>query len=207
MTGKKPGRIGIIGGTFDPVHIGHLAIAEAAREILGLQKVLFIPAGDPPHKSDDAITDRYHRMDMVKAAIKDNMHFAISDIEIVRKGCTYSVDTLLELNEVYGKDCSIFFIIGADTVWELLNWRQYETVFRLCKFAAVARPGYDILQLNRHIEFLEKHFTADIRIIETPLIDLSSTDIREKAAVGKSIRYLVPEPVREYIIRNGLYCV
>lgn len=205
MAGKKPDRLGIMGGTFDPVHIGHLVIAEAAREKLGLQEVIFIPTGTPPHKSFRSVTDGRHRLEMVKRAIKDNPYFAVSGIEVSRKGPTYTVDTLKKLREVYGDECNIYLVIGADTVWDLLNWKQYERVFRLCSFAAVARPGYDMLKTIRHIELLERHFLADIQVVEAPLTDLSSTDIREKIARGESVRYLIPEPVREYIMRNGLY--
>lgn len=205
MADKRPERLGVMGGTFDPVHIGHLVIAEAAREKLVLERVLFIPTGIPPHKTPLGITDGKHRLEMVRRAIKDNPYFAISGIEVSRKGVSYTVDTLQKLRQIYGEECMIYFIMGADTVWDLLNWKQYEKVFRLCSFAAVARPGYDMAKTIRHIEFLERHFFADIQMVKAPLIDFSSTDIREKIARGESVKYLVPESVREYIMKKGLY--
>lgn len=198
-------RLGIIGGTFDPVHTAHLAVAEAARVEMHLDRVVFIPAGTPPHKDVRRITDESHRLEMTKKAIEDNTSFCVSDIEIRREGNSYTRDTLVELKGSYGKDCSMCFIIGADTVWDLLNWKDFKKVFKMCSFAAASRPGYDPKQLKERISYLKHRYSAEIRLFDAPYMDISSTYIREKVSSGRSVRYLVPERVRKHIIKNGLY--
>jgi len=198
------GRIAIYGGTFDPIHIGHLIIAEFIRECLKLDKIVFVPSGNPPHKKQQHVTDENIRYKMVEEAVKGNPGFTVSDIEMGKNTYTYTYLTLQQLKEKY-RDVDIYFIIGADTVLDLLNWKEYEKVFRLCRFLAAARPGFDISEVKRMIRKLEDQYGADITIIETPLIDISSTNIRKRVAEGKSIRYLVPDAVEEFIYKNNLY--
>ncbi len=205
MMKRSVKRLGIIGGTFDPVHTAHLVIAEAARAELNLDRVVFIPAGTPPHKDAGHITDESHRLEMTKRAVKDNPSFCVSDMEICREGESYTVDTLAELKGLYGQDCSMYFIVGADTVWDLFNWKDFQEVFNMCGFAAAARPGYDQKQLNERIVIFKDTYCADITLLDVPNMDISSTNIRERIFAGKPVRYLIPERARQYIIENGLY--
>jgi len=198
-------KIGIMGGTFNPIHIGHLIIAEDICEKANLDKVLFIPSGQPPHKPDSEVAAAEHRYEMVRLAVASNSNFEASRIELDRDGYTYTINTLLELREKYGRNTDIYFIIGADVVHELKTWREYERVFALCEFIAVLRPGFDENALKNTISQLAQEHGAVIHPVTSRLIDISSTDIRERCRNGKSIRYLVPEPVEEYILRNGLY--
>lgn len=198
-------RIGISGGTFNPIHIGHLIIAEMVRDRFGLDKVLFIPSGMPPHKNLGSVLCAEKRFDMVRRAVANNPHFIESRIEIDRGGYTYTVDTLKKLREIYGNDTSLYYIIGADVLNDLLTWKSFEEVFKICEFIAVLRPGNDVQAFNKQMEYLKNAYSARIHFIETPLIEISSTEIRERIKEGRSIKYLVPESVEEYIESNGLY--
>lgn len=198
-------KIGISGGTFDPIHFGHLIIAEEIRETMGLNKVVFIPSGNPPHKAGSRITEGGQRLRMVKSAISSNPFFEASDIEVKREGPTYTVDTLAELKAIYGAGTRLFFITGADVVHDLLSWKDYERVFALCEFVAVLRPGYGKSSFLESVKHLNKNLKAVIHTVEAPLIGISSTIIRERVGAGKSVKYLVPEDVEDYIRRNGLY--
>lgn len=197
--------MGILGGTFDPVHYGHLIIAEAVREGFDLEKILFIPSGQPPHKDNSRVSDAEHRYNMLKAAISTNPHFDISRIEIDRDGYTYSVDTLSQLKSIYGCNTTIYFIIGADIVQELTTWREFEKVFTLCDFIAVFRPGNKETSFLNEIDRLKSEYNAKIHTLEAPLIEISSTEIRDRVAEGKSIKYFLPEPVEQYIYANAIY--
>lgn len=197
--------IGIMGGTFDPIHVGHLVIAETVRESLGLGEILFIPTSNPPHKDNSKITDAAHRFEMVKLAVEDNPYFHASDVEISREGTTYSVDTLALLAQEYRNDRDYIYIIGADTVWDLVNWYKFEEVFSLCGFAAVQRPGYDLNRLKKRINILERKYSADIMYVEAPSIDISSTEIRQRIEAQKSVKYMVPDKVIKYIYENKIY--
>jgi nicotinate-nucleotide adenylyltransferase len=203
---KEPGiRLGISGGTFDPIHYGHLIVAEEIRETNGLDRILFIPSGKPPHKRNLEVSGAEQRFSMVEAAIRKNPYFEVSRIEIDREGYTYTVDTLEQLKEIYGRETKLYFIIGADVVHDLLTWKNYEKVFSLCEFIAVQRPGYTSSSFIKTVEDLETAYSAQIHTFIGPLIDISSTMIRERAASGKSIKYLLPEEVEKYILDNGLY--
>ncbi len=198
-------KIGIMGGTFNPPHFGHLLAAEAAREGLGLQKVLFIPTGNPPHKNDNELAEAVDRFHMVELAVSSNPWFEAIRIEINRKGNTYSVDTLNELKKVYGNDVSLYYIVGADIVNELTTWKNYETVFSLCEFIAVTRPGFDIHSLSEPIRQFISDDLLKLRIMKIPMLEISSSDIRERLGEGRSIRYLTPDDVEKYIAENRLY--
>jgi nicotinate-nucleotide adenylyltransferase len=187
-------KIGILGGTFNPVHLGHLIIAEQARDKLDLDKVIFIPAGIPPHKDvGDLIAARY-RYRMIAAAIKGNPVFEVCDLEMHRKGKSYSVETLGELKKRFPRKTQFYFIIGSDTLNELHTWKDPERIFTLCRFAVVKRP-----------KFTFRNLPPGSVMIDEFAINISSSLIREKIAAGESFRYLVPEAVRVYILKNGLY--
>ncbi len=200
-----PKKIGISGGTFDPIHLGHLIIAEEAREIYGLEKILFIPSGNPPHKKDYNVTCAEYRFEMVKEAIYDNVFFEASPIEINREGYSYTIDTLLELKKMYGGDALLYFITGADVIPELITWKKFEQIFEICEFIAALRPGYNKEAILREIEIHKKAYGAKISTLDNPLIGISSTIIRERVKNGRTIKYLVPERVEKFIREKGLY--
>ncbi len=202
---EKPMKIGIMGGTFNPIHNAHLLIAEDVREKANLDRVLFIPSGMPPHKPDSEVIEAGHRFEMVKRAVAGNRYFEASGIELDADGYSYTINTLCELRRIYGTDAGIYFIVGADVVPELVTWREFDKVFRLCEFIAVLRPGFskDVFMLR--MSRLQSEYGAAIHPVESRLIDISSTDIRQRCQNGRSIKYLVPEAVEEYIIENGLY--
>ncbi len=197
-------KLGILGGTFDPIHLGHLLVAELGRETLGLHRVLFVPAADPPHKQDLAKSAARHRRVMVELAIAGNPCFALSPVDLDRPGPHYSTDTVRLLRAEYGlaaDDC--FFIIGTDSLQDLPGWHRPAELLRLCRLAVACRPGYppDLTELEKVLPGL--HDRLDW--VEMPGRELAATDIRARVAAGKSIRYQVPDSVREYIERQGLY--
>lgn len=198
-------KIGILGGTFNPVHCGHLIIAEAVRESFCLDKVLFIPSGQPPHKPDNEVINPEHRYEMVRRAVASNRFFEAARVEIDRVGYTYTINTLQTLREQYGNHTGLFFIIGADVIPELTTWKEFRSVFELCEFIAVLRPGHERSTFEATIERLKRDYDVKISMTETPLIDISSSDIRERCSKGKSIKYLVVDGTEEYIRKKGLY--
>jgi nicotinate-nucleotide adenylyltransferase len=198
-------KIGIMGGTFNPIHNGHLIVTEDVRVKCGLDQVLFIASGQPPHKPDSEVVDANHRYEMVRRAISSNPFFQASRIEIDRGGYTYTVDTLQQLRIEYGAGADFYFIIGADIISELVTWREYEKVFRMCEFIAILRPGHDWTALNAQIKSNEERYGVRIHPVDSHLVDISSTDIRERCRRGESIKYLVPDEVEEYIMEQGLY--
>jgi nicotinate-nucleotide adenylyltransferase len=200
-------KIGIFGGTFDPIHVGHLIIAETVRDEMGLDTVLFVPAATPPHKRGRAVSDAADRLEMVRLAIEGNPVFDVSDIEIRRGGVSYSIETVKALEAAAEPGTQFFFIIGADTVPELATWKDIDDLVQHCTFVVAARPGVRIEALlgtdlgltpeTRHRVLT--HFVDAVRV------DLASTELRARLAEGKSIRHLVPEPVHDYIRTKGLY--
>ena len=198
-------RIGIMGGTFDPIHYGHLAAAEAARVEFGLCKVIFMPAGNPPHKQSQKISDAEHRYRMTALATSSNSGFEVSRLEVDKAGITYTFFTMEELRSIYGEAPEIYFITGADAVLELLTWYKIGELLTLCKFIAVTRPGFDIRKLEQKIAEITSKYDGEIICLEVPLLEISSTDIRERIRNGKPVKYLLPEEVEAYIHKNGLY--
>lgn len=190
-------RIGIFGGTFDPVHNGHLAAAQAARERLGLDRVIFVPAGRPPHKPGRALTPAKHRLAMVGLAIRGNAGFVLSADEIARPDTSFTVDTLERLASRLGK-CKLHLLIGMDQALQLDTWRRPERIFALAEVDVVSRPGY-------REEGIPSRWRKRLRSVETPGLEISSRLIRRWARQGRSIAYLVPDPVSRYIRRHGLY--
>lgn len=197
-------KVGILGGTFDPVHLGHLIVAEDIRQRLGLQEVLFIPAGLPRLKDNKSISEAEHRLEMVILATASNPYLNVSTIEIERPGPSYSVDTVIELKAGLGAGAKIFFIAGYDTLADLHLWKDPRRLVEMCQVVAVARPGHNKLDL-RPLESGVRGASERIMKVEVPQIDISATGIRQRVARGLSIRYLVPEGVEDYIAANNLY--
>jgi len=194
-------RLGLMGGAFDPIHFGHLFIAAAAKEKFGLDKILFMPSGRPPHKQRRGAATGEDRFAMTAMAIASNPDFEISRMEIDRKGYSYSVDTVSSLLEKYGADTQIYFITGADAILEVDTWYQAERLLSMCRFIAAARPGFNMEGLER----LPEKWRERISQMETPVLEISSTGIRSRVEQGHTIKYLLPEKVEEYIYSHGLY--
>jgi nicotinate-nucleotide adenylyltransferase len=201
-------KIGVMGGTFDPIHIGHLVTAEEARFQFGLEKVIFIPSAHPPHKRDARQSPPADRLRMVELAIRGNPALEVSGLEAGRQGLSYTIDTVRELRRVYGTDAQLFFITGADAVLEILTWKEPEELLTECTFIAATRPGYPLKKLHEALpEFNSagEAATDRVRAMEVPALAISSTDIRRRAAEGRPFRYLVPEEVSKYISERRLY--
>lgn len=186
-------KIGILGGTFNPIHIGHLIIAEEAREKLGLERIIFVPAYLPPHKDNSDIAPAHHRLNMAKLAIKGNKYFLVSDMEIKRDGRSYTIDTIKEFKKIY-PDEDLYFIIGSDLLTYLDEWKDLSEIIKMVKFVAATRPGYPLKNLPSYIS------TVDIRAV-----DISGFEIRNCVKEHKSFRYLVPDAVYKYILKKRLY--
>jgi nicotinate-nucleotide adenylyltransferase len=195
---------GILGGTFDPIHRGHLMIAAEAMKKLGLDEVLFIPASRSPFKEKNRITPVHHRVQMVLLAIDDIQGFKLSTIEIDRAGTSYTVDTLEKLKEGTGKDDELYFIIGMDSLETLTMWKDPERLVRLCRLVTVRRPGYELPELEE-IEKKVPGFNKSLIILDKTGPDISATDIRKRIAEGLPVSGLVPAPVEKYIREHSLY--
>jgi len=200
-----PDKIGIMGGTFDPIHYGHLVTAEAAREKFCLDKVIFVPSGNPPHKKNKEISPGIDRVNMTVLATANNPFFEVSDIELKRDGYTYTVDTLKEFIKIYGENTRFYFITGADAVMEILTWKDVSTILKLCRIVSAYRPGSDINKFRSMVDELERVHRSNIHLIEVPALAISSTEIRERVKSGITIKYLLPEKVERYILEKGLY--
>ena len=200
----KSRKIGIMGGTFNPIHNAHLLLAENAREQFGLDRIIFIPSGQPYMKQREIIPSGEFRYQMVKMAIQENPYFTCSRLEIDRPGRTYTVDTLRELKKMYPGD-ELFFIMGADSLCSMEQWYQFENIFELAAILVAVRDETSETKLNDIISHMKTNYLADIRMILTERIDISSTVIREKIKNGKSVRYLLPKECTEYICLKNLY--
>jgi len=186
-------KIGILGGTFNPIHIGHLILAEEAREKLKLDKVIFVPTYLPPHKDNSGIAEAGDRFKMLKLAIKGNKYFLASDIEIKRDGKSYTIDTIRELKKIYPKD-DLCFITGSDLLKYLNDWKDLPEILKMVKFVVATRPGYLLEKIPSYIS------TVAIRAV-----DVSAFEVRQAVKEGRSFRYLVPEAVNDYIVKHRLY--
>lgn len=198
-------KYGIFGGSFNPIHYGHLMICEYIKEEMGLDKVIFIPTGNPPHKELElSAKDRY---EMVRLAISPNPDFEISDIETTRVKKSYTVDTIKELKKIY-KEEKLYFLIGLDSLFQLKTWMKIGDLSQEIEFVVALRPGYlDREEINKEIDFLRENFGTKINLIKTPLYEISSTDLRDRIREGKSLRYLIPKKVLDYIEESGFYKV
>ena len=200
-------KIGILGGTFDPIHLGHLIIAEQAKDQYGLDQVLLIPSGHSYFKDNRAqkVLPALTRLEMTRKAVSDYPPFEVSDIEVLRSGNTYTYETLEELADLH-PEAELYFIVGADTVCSMSTWREPARIFAACTvLAAMREDQVDPESFEQGIKDLENRFHARIRTISIPNIGISSTQIRERAGNGKSIHYLVPNALESYIIENGIY--
>ena len=198
-------KYGIFGGSFNPIHYGHLMICEYIKEEMGLDKVIFIPTGNPPHKELElSAEDRY---EMVRLAISPNPDFEISDIETTRVKKSYTVDTIRELKKIYREE-KLYFLIGLDSLFQLKTWMKIGDLSQEIEFVVALRPGYlDKEEVNKEIDFLRENFGTKINLIKTPLYEISSTDLRDRIREGKSLRYLIPKKVLDYIEESGFYKV
>lgn len=198
-------RIGLMGGTFDPIHIGHLMLAECAYEQFGLDEVLFLPSGNPPHKQDrtDGASDR-ERLEMVRLAVADNPHFAIDEEEMRRAGLTYTSETLRRLRSGHPEN-DYYFIIGADSLATFDTWKNPESICRNCILAVAARDKMPFEELESRMEELRRRFGATIYLLRTPDVEIASSNLRSMVRDGHSIRYFVPDSVRQYIETHQIY--
>ena len=197
-------KIGVLGGTFDPVHIGHLMVAEEARVSLNLAEILLVPAGQPLLKLDYPITPAEHRLQMLRLAIAGRPHFKVSTMEIERPGPSYTVGTIAELRVQYGSEDEMFFILGWDSFAQLPGWREPSRLIKMCYLVAVPRPGFHRPDLKA-LEDIIPGISERVMLLEKPQIDISASAIRALAAQGLPLRHLVPEPVEEYIRQHKLY--
>mgnify|MGYP000521584022 CR=1 FL=1 len=196
--------LGIMGGTFNPIHYGHLLMCEGIREEFNLEKIIFIPAKIPPHKDNSKIIEADDRLRMVELAIGDNPFFEASEIEMKREGSSYTVDTLRIIKE-QEKNRKISLIVGADSFVQFETWRDYREIFRLAVIIVAPRPDTREDILNSYIEKFRKEFGANILKYSGKAMDYSSTEIRKRVGMGLSIKYMVPPDVERYIYKNGLY--
>lgn len=212
-------RWGLLGGTFDPIHFGHLRGAEEMLEIFNLNRIIFVPSSRPPHKLEAEITSFNHREQMIRLAIEDNVNFSFSEVEKLRSGKSYSVETVEYILNKYMEDLELYFIVGQDAFQAVTTWKDWERLLLLCNFAVMTRPGYDDMRLT---EILPKEFAAKfnydkkidgftgptghtIYFRHTSFLDISSSRMRDMFKEGRSIRYLTPDKVRQYIAKNSLY--
>ena len=196
--------LGIMGGTFDPIHMGHLAVAEQARDVLGLDAVVFMPAGRQPYKIDQDQLAAEKRLEMCRLALSDNENFDVSPLEVEREGITYTIDTLKTVRAHYPSNVKLYFIAGADSIATLADWKDARELSGLASFVGINRPGTKLIgdkAIKKSLQ--EAGFTVEF--IHAPSLDISSTDLRRRIAQGGSIRYLIPESVRLVIEAENLY--
>ncbi len=200
----KPNRIGILGGTFNPIHSGHLKMAYIALYEFGLGEIVFLPLGTPPHKRDDFVASAHHRLEMIKIAIADEKRFSLSTLETDRKGYTYTVDTL-ELLSCSQTQKSYYYIIGADTLFELEKWKNCERVFSLTDFICILRPGQDFAKVRQYADRLNDRFGNKIHLADECGPNISSSQIRSQMNANKLTDGLVPRKVAQYIVQHRVY--
>jgi nicotinate-nucleotide adenylyltransferase len=190
-------RVGIMGGTFDPIHHGHLVAASEVAGRYALDEVVFVPTGQPWQKADERVSPAEDRYLMTVIATASNPRFAVSRVDIDREGPTYTIDTLREMRETYGPKAELYFITGADALGKILSWKEVDEMFELAHFVGVTRPGF---------ELSDDHLPADtVSLVQVPAMAISSTDCRVRVAAGLPVWYLVPDGVVQYIAKRGLY--
>ncbi|MBN2090059.1 nicotinate-nucleotide adenylyltransferase [candidate division KSB1 bacterium] len=192
-------KLGIYGGTFDPIHTGHLILAESVRSQLKLDKILFIPAAIPPHKTESKITSPEIRYEMLQLAVADNPYFQVSSLEIQRTGVSYTINTIKTIHEqMQLQREELYFILGADNILGFPTWHKPDEILELCHIVVLPRPEIDLKNIHPMLQ-------NKIIIVKTPIIEISSSVIRQLSKQGRSIRYLVPESIFQYLQRNQLY--
>jgi nicotinate-nucleotide adenylyltransferase len=200
-------RAGVFGGTFDPVHYGHLVVAEEVYVTLQLAEMVFVPTGQPPHKTKEAVAAAEHRLAMLELAIASNPHFTISRVDLDRPGPSYTVDTLRLLRKQWGEETAIYFVIGGDSLEELLRWRDPVGILeQLTYLVTVRRPGYN--ESEEYYDLLEARLPGlkqRLLVVEAPQFEISATDLRLRVAEGRPIKYQTPESVESFIVQYGLY--
>ena len=192
-------RIGVMGGTFDPIHHGHLVAASEAAHRFALDEVVFVPTGQPWQKAGRQISPAEDRYLMTVIATASNPRFTVSRVDIDREGPTYTIDTLRDLREVY-PDAELFFITGADALSSIMSWHDWDKMFQLAEFVGVTRPGYELTE-----DMLPQDIQERVHLLDIPAMAISSTDCRERASQGRPVWYLVPDGVVQYIAKHGLY--
>jgi nicotinate-nucleotide adenylyltransferase len=197
-------KVGIMGGTFNPIHYGHLFLAENAYEQLNLDQVLFMLSKNPPHKAKPEMITDQQRVDMVSLAIRENPHFTLSTLELERDGMTYTADTLTILMKE-NSDTEYYFIVGADSLFMMQQWKDPQTVFDQCVVVAASRDNVEMQRMQQQVAQLKNLFDANIILIEMPTMQIASAMIRERVALRKTIRYYLPDAVITYINNNQLY--
>ena len=200
---KKTKKIGIMGGTFNPIHFGHLLLGETAYEQFSLDEVLFMPTKNPYYKKLTNSVTEEDRMQMVQLAIRDNSHFTFSGEELDREGTTYTVETPTSLTE-RNPDCAYYFIMGADSLYHIESWKDTEKVLQMAVILVAGRGDLSS-SLSSQIEYIENKYDASIHFLNSPSLEISSNDIRRRIRAGESIRYLLPREVEEYIYEHKLY--
>lgn len=191
-----------MGGTFDPIHFGHLLMAEEARQAFSLDKVVFVPNGRPAHKKAYRVSEPEDRFRMTELATADNPSFSCSRIEVDRPGLSFAVDTVREFRRILPGIEDLYFITGADAILEILTWHEADMLAEACRFIAVTRPGFD---LDRLREIVPPSFLSRVTFLAIPGLEISSTDLRRRVREARSLRYLMPEAVQDYIDAHGLY--
>ena len=197
-------RIGVLGGTFDPIHLGHLVVGEEARDRLDLDHLVFIPAGRPRLKEHEPLASAIQRLDMVRLAVGDDGVSEVSGQEVVREGSTYTVDTIAELRQQYAESDQIYFMVGMDALEQFDRWKEPDRLLQMCNLVVVNRVGHQRIDVN---DFVGRFPQAGpgLTLLTVPRLEISSTDIRNRVREGRSIKHLTPEPVVDYIEREGLY--
>lgn len=202
---KKVKRIGIMGGTFNPIHKGHLALAKTAKREFALDQIIFIPSGKPPHKALGDVVNKEDRFNMVKLTIGKRKKYSVSRLELDRPGYSYAVDTFNALKEKFGKETKLFYIMGMDSINEILDWKKPLELFKLCEFIVGTRPGSRVRTLKRLLKFPPLQKEVDkIHLMELKE-DISASEIRNRLKNGKSVRELLPRVVANYIKEHRLY--
>lgn len=204
MMSEMKKRVGIMGGTFNPIHIGHLIIAEAAYEAYNLDEVLFVPSGVSYMKDQSEILDAKKRVHMTGLAIENNPHFALSTIEIDRDGNSYSYETLETLRK-QNPNTEYYFLVGSDTLFALETWKHPEILLPSCTILVAVRDGVPMDKMEEHAKYLEEKFGGSIKLLPTPNIEISATDIRNRIAQNRNVKYFVPDAVLDFINKYDLY--
>ncbi|SDY86638.1 nicotinate-nucleotide adenylyltransferase [Tindallia californiensis] len=204
MNNNRKRKVGILGGTFDPIHTGHLFIAQTALDEAALDEVIFIPSGCPPHKKNNEVTKASCRLQMVTEAIGSNPYFSVSELDINKNKTGYTYDLLILLTEKY-PEVSFYFIMGADSFMEIKTWYRYDELLTMVGFIVMKRKGYNSEEMDYQTGIFKKTHQTRIVILDSPKLEISSSEIRNRIKTNKSIKYLLPEKVEMYIYQNHLY--